>query len=105
MPQDYYNDGPEEEAPGSTPNKQEREEDMDERDEATALIPKSVTGGKDFQPGDEIVLEVIAVHEDELEVRYAKEKGGKGEDEGEEQPSMSRAMETNKTMSGMDSMY
>lgn len=105
MPQDYYNDGPDEEVPGSTPNKQEREEDMDERDEATALLPKSVLGGQDFEPGDILELEIVATHEDEVEVRYSKEKGGKGEDEGEEQPSMSRAMETNKTMSGMDSMY
>lgn len=40
----------------------------------TALLPKSVLGGKDFEPGDEVVLKVVKVHEDEVEVEYASEK-------------------------------
>lgn len=40
----------------------------------TALLPKSVLGGKDFEPGEEVVLKVVKVHEDEVEVEYAPEK-------------------------------
>ncbi len=39
----------------------------------TALIPKSLIPG-DVQPGQEIVLVVKAVHEQEIEVGYAPEK-------------------------------
>ncbi len=39
----------------------------------TALIPKSLVPG-DVQPGQEIVLVVKAVHEQEIEVGYAPEK-------------------------------
>lgn len=103
MREDLYNDTDgDAEMMGSTPDKEPREE-MDERDEATALIPKSVTGGKHFEPGDRIVLSVVAVQEDELVVKYATEKEEKGESESEEEPSMSRAMMKNEH--GMDSMY
>lgn len=40
----------------------------------TALLPKSVLGGKDFEPGEEVVLKIVKVHEDEIEVQYAPEK-------------------------------
>lgn len=40
----------------------------------TALIPKSVLGGKEFKPGEEVVLKVTHVYEDEVAVEYAPEK-------------------------------
>lgn len=44
--------------------------------EDTAFLPKSVTGGKQFNPGDEIVLKVVSVDENgDLEVQYASEGG------------------------------
>lgn len=36
---------------------------------ATALLPKSILGGKDFNPGDEVVLKVVRLYDDEVEVR------------------------------------
>lgn len=102
----YYNDGPDEsEMPPKSSDQEEPKEEMDEGDEKTAMLPKSVTGGKDFQVGDEIVLEVVAVHEDDLQVKYASEKGGKeeeGEEADESEPSMSRASEKNNSMAYME---
>lgn len=92
MPMDYYNDGPTE-APAKPMDKGKAEgaqdEQHDERDEKTALLPKSVLGGKEFKPGDELVLEVVQTLEDEVLVKYASGKDeGEGEDGGarEEQP-------------------
>ncbi len=59
---------------------------MDEGDgmDEEGLLPKSLMAGKDFKPGDEIVLEVTAVHEKDFAVRYAKDKGkDKSESDGE----------------------
>lgn len=57
---------------------------------ATATIPKALLAGKDFKPGDEIVLKIDQIHGDEVVVSYAPEKGGKEEDtpepEGETPP-------------------
>lgn len=92
MPNDYYDDGPE------TPQKPEAPppEEQDAGDEKTALLPKSVTGGKTFEPGEEIVLKVVAVHDDELEVSYATEKGESKAPANE--PSMAKAMNHNQSM-------
>lgn len=93
MPNDYYDDGPEApQKPEAPPPEQE-----DAGDEKTALLPKSVTGGKDFEPGDEIVLKVVAVHDDELEVSYATEKG-ESEGKPSSEPSMDKAMDHNQSM-------
>lgn len=40
----------------------------------TALLPKSILMGKEFNPGDEVVLKVVHLYEDEVEVEYASEK-------------------------------
>lgn len=55
------------------------EEGGSKDESATALIPKSLLAGKDFQPGDEVVLKVVHIFEDEVEVEYAKEPEGGGE--------------------------
>lgn len=49
----------------------------------TALLPKSILAGKDFKPGEEIVLKVTHVYDDEVAVEYAA-----AEPETEEKPEM-----------------
>lgn len=49
-----------------------------------AELPKSVLGGKEFKPGDEVVLEIVQVGEESVVVKYATE--GKGEEYGEAPP-------------------
>jgi hypothetical protein len=48
----------------------------------TALIPKSVLGGRMPNPGDEITFRVVHIYEDEVEVELA---GGREEPEEEEE--------------------
>ena len=43
--------------------------------ETTAVLPKEILGGKEFKPGDEVVLKILAIHDDSVEVTYAPEKG------------------------------
>ncbi len=45
--------------------------------EGTAPLPKSVLGGKSFNVGDEIVLEVTGVTDDGITVKYASAEGDK----------------------------
>jgi hypothetical protein len=47
------------------------------------MLPKEILMGKDFKVGEEVVLQIKAIHGDSVEVAYAPEKG-KGE-EGEEE--------------------
>ena len=49
------------------------------------LLPKSILMGKEFKPGDEIVLKIDAIHDDEVEVSYAPEKS-EAHSESEEYP-------------------
>ena len=65
---DLYDTNPNENSGESKPKPEEGEGQ-------TALIPKSLIPG-DVQPGEEIVLVVKAVHEQEIEVGYAPEKKG-----------------------------
>lgn len=83
MPEDYYADAAAPE-PESAPKKPEPEEG--ESDSQTAVLPKSVLGGKTFKPGEEVVLEIVQVNEDSVVVKYASEKGGEGEGYQEEAP-------------------
>lgn len=88
----YYDDG----APSdqtSMPAKDKAPEAMDEERDSkkTALIPESLCPGMDV--GDEVVLKIVGVHEDEYEVAYAPEKG-EGKDK---EPSMSRASDDNES--------
>lgn len=52
-------------------------EDKDEGETSSALLPKTLMAGKDFKPGDEIVLKIDHIYEDEFEVSYASEKSDK----------------------------
>lgn len=57
-----------------------------ERDGVTAMLPKTILAGKKFDVGDEVVLKIVAFHDDQVEVAYSygdegKEKGGDYEEE------------------------
>jgi len=56
----------------------------DSDDSASALIPKSVLGDHKLSPGDQVILEVVHIYEDEVEVKYGKkDKKDKSEDKSE----------------------
>jgi len=74
--EDLFNDGP-----SSTPKDMQKDGDQEE-----GLLPKSLMAGKDFKPGQEIVLEITGVQEKTFSVRYASEKGDKAKDESSEMP-------------------
>ena len=54
----------------------------------TALIPKTLLAGKEFNPGDELVLKIVAMHGDEVEVAYATEEKDEHEGMDERQSGM-----------------
>lgn len=68
MADEYMNS----EAPPEMPPKGDMDEEQEEG--ATALLPKSVLGGKEFKVGEEVVLKIVHEYEDEVEVAYATEK-------------------------------
>lgn len=85
MPDNYYNEnpggdmvpaGPDATPPAGSPGEKEEYGE-------TALLPKSILGGKEFKPGEEVVLEIVHIYEDEVEVKYASEEGSKEEEAGE----------------------
>lgn len=83
---DMYDDGPEKQG-------------HDESNTETAVLPKSILMGKKFEPGEEVVLQVVAVHGDSVEVKYASEpdkdeqpqEGGQPPDVGNPEPMGSQA--------------
>lgn len=87
MPADYYG-GSDEDSMDDKPE-MGRDDDAGKVDEeekdTTALIPKTLFAGKDFKPGDEIVLKIVHLYEDEAEVEYAH---GDEKEEGKPEPSM-----------------
>lgn len=88
---DYYEDGPPAEQTDGKGGMEPK--DLDDNGK-TALIPESLCPGMDV--GDEVVLEIVGVHEDEYEVKYAPKK----EEKTKEEPSMSRAAESNESPMG-----
>jgi hypothetical protein len=94
--EDNYSDTPDNESAEPTPDNESQESNESPR----GLLPKSILMGKDFKPGDEIVLKIDAIHDDEVEVSYATEKkeaGGGGTEE-------AAAPEKSSAASGMASM-
>lgn len=79
--EDYYDDGPAAKE-GQESASQEAEE---HKGDETALLPKSILMGKEFKPGEEVVLEIVRMLDDQVEVKYASEKG-EGEESGEKYP-------------------
>lgn len=86
MPEDLYNDGPEEAAAPAPKDDQEPTK--------TALLPKHCF--PDARPGDTISVTVVNVHEDEIEVEAAgcetAEKPESGSQEPEEDNGPMRSM-------------
>lgn len=68
MPQDYFDDTPEPTGKPTPPSKSD-----ESGDDQTFVLPKAIAGGKSFKPGDEMVVEIVAEHEDSFEVKYAPE--------------------------------
>lgn len=84
----------------ATPESSEPQESED-TGEATALLPKSILAGKEFKPGDEVVLEIVHLYEDEVEVKYAKEKPGEDEYSA---PAETGGTEMDKATAGLDQL-
>lgn len=79
---DLYDEGGEDES--REPVDQEIQEDASN----IALVPMNVLQGPkghEVKEGDEIVVQVVAIHGDEAEVKYAPEPGGGGESESGEE--------------------
>ena len=71
MPDSYYPEA-EDAASNSTPTSADTSsEDTETAEEQTALLPKTILAGKQFDPGDEVVLKIVKVYENEVEVAYA----------------------------------
>lgn len=86
MAEDYYDTGDMNPEESSSPEASQR--GATEGGES-ALIPKSLLMGKEFNPGDEVVLKIVHIYEDEVEVQYApeepKEEGHSEMDEADEE--------------------
>ena len=72
--EDFYADTPPTTSTTKADSGRETGEEME-----TTLIPKSLAPNKDFQPGDEITLRVVRVHEGDLEVAYGDEAASEEE--------------------------
>lgn len=69
MPDNYYDDG----GAGGAPAQPGADKAPDEQAGGnTALLPKSLFGGKELKPGDTVTLKVSQVHEDEIAVEVAE---------------------------------
>lgn len=83
MAESYYGDdeaGPPEAGKGMEGG--ERSDKSDTGMDETTLVPKSMFEGKELKPGDEFYFTVVSIHENEVEVSYKHDEGGKGEGEG-----------------------
>ena|SRR6185295_13780135 len=94
----YPDDGGDESAPAETETRG-GEESMEGE---TALLPTSILGGKEFKPGDEVVLRIVHMGDGEVEVAYAKDdkKGDDNMNSGEPKPEMDGAMGKLNSMAG-----
>lgn len=50
------------------------DEETDKGGEKTALLPKSVFSGQDLKPGYKCQIEVVRVHDDEVEIKKVPQK-------------------------------
>lgn len=78
---DYMSDedaGPKE--TGETMSEGMHETPGEDQGEKTALLDKGILGGKTFEVGDEVVLRIVGMHDQEVEVAYAPAEEGEGEE-------------------------
>ena len=82
MATDYFSgdEGDVQERPGMGGEDQPAKGAETEEKDDTALLPKSLLGGKDFAVREEVVLKIVADHGEEIEVAYATEKGEEHEE-------------------------
>lgn len=76
----FYDDAP--------PAKEKDASESNEDGQKTYVLPKAVLEGKEFDVGDELVLRIVSMQDDQIEVTYAPAKdqekeGSKGEESGE----------------------
>ena len=64
-----YDDQPAAAAPPAEAEKPEAP--AEESKPTTAVLQKSILAGKEFKPGDEVILKIVAMHDGEVEVAYA----------------------------------
>ncbi len=62
--------------------KPEGEEKKETEAGVTAMLPKTILGGKEFKKGEEVVLKIVADHGDQIEVAYSYGDEGGEKDEG-----------------------
>lgn len=87
---DRYADTNSEDMPGASPEPMQEDDKMEGE---TAMLPKAILAGKEFKPGDEVVLKIVAMHEDEVEVAYATEGGSEDDGMDENQRGMQNRMQ------------
>lgn len=79
--EDLYGDAPGTQgAPGPEPAEPEEQEKPKDDGGETAIIPKALLAGKEFKPGEEVVFQIVRFHDDSVEIKYATDESGKGED-------------------------
>lgn len=103
MPDQLY---PDTEAAGTgeatAPTPPKPQDDKTESPEGkTALLPKTILGGKEFAPGDEVVLKVVKVYEDEIEVQPS---GGEESEKAPEANSEASSPEMDAAQGQLESM-
>lgn len=82
----------------------EEKEEQPHEDGETALLPKTILAGKEFKPGEEVVLKIVHIYDDEIEVAYATGEGG-GEGGGESETPMDKATNKLRSMAGAGGGY
>jgi hypothetical protein len=102
--QDYFSDAAPAPAPEAAAPKAEAEPKEGDGDSQTAVLPTAVLGGKEWKPGEEIVLQIVQVNEDGAVVKYAPEKG-ETEEEPKEEAAPAPAPGGAPGGGGMNSMY
>lgn len=77
----FYDDAP--------PAKEKGASESNEDGQKTYVLPKAVLEGKEFDVGDELVLRIVSMQDDQIEVTYAPAKDqekGEGKEEMAEAP-------------------
>ena len=86
---DLYSDGADPSSHGDEDSKPSENGDNQQDDATEAVLPKAILAGKEFNVGDEVVLKITAMHDDQISVKYAPAKSDEsGDDGGKEKASM-----------------
>jgi len=81
--EDLYSDGAdagEKPDTDADPGAEAKDEASESGDSTEAILPRSILAGKEFNVGDEVVLKITAMRDNEISVAYApaksKDEGG-----------------------------